>query len=112
MFHWDMSKNECDLCKQPCHDLFICLLCEWKGCLSCKSGGVNKHLSVDHGETSAFMRVNEGVIYMIGTKMIKKIGCAYLNEWGEPLRLKYDWNSYTLQQDVLLKTKNRLLRDE
>ena len=92
--------------------MFICLLCHWKGCLNCKPGGVNKHFPLAHGETSAFMRVNDGVAYIIGTKMIKKVGCLYMNEWGEPLRLKHEWNSYCLQPDVLQKIRNLLLRDE
>ena len=111
-FYWNMGENTCDLCKNTSHDIFICLLCPWKGCLNCKSGGVNRHFPAVHGETSAFMRLNEGTIYQIGTKLIKKIGCLYVNEWGEELKLKNDWNSYILQEDVLEKTKNMLLRDE
>ena len=57
------------------------------------------------------MRLNEGFIYQIGNIMVKKIGCLYVNEWGEELRLKNDWDSYMLQEEVLEKTKNMLLRD-
>jgi hypothetical protein len=106
-----MGKNICDLCKSTCYDIFFCLLCPWKGCLNCKPGGVNRHFPAVHGETCAFMRLNDTVVYIIGTKLIKKIGCLYLNEWAEEFKLKNDWSSFYLHQVLLGKTRCMLLRD-
>ena len=49
-FDWDMSKNYCDLCHETCESVYICLLCNWKGCMDCKSGGVNEHYQSKHGQ--------------------------------------------------------------
>lgn len=49
-YYWDMSEGNCDSCGQVCQDLFICLLCKWKGCLNgCKKNGIKGHNKKSHG---------------------------------------------------------------
>ena len=82
-FDWDMSKNYCDLCHETCESVYICLLCNWKGCMDCNSGGVNEHYHSKHGEECAFLQLNKATVFIVQSKILYKIGCIYFNEWGE-----------------------------
>ena len=62
-----MSEGTCDSCGVVCQDLFICLLCKWKGCLNnCKKNGIKGHNKKIHGESGAFLRLKDASSYMIG----------------------------------------------
>lgn len=78
-----MSENKCDYCDKICSDLFICLLCKWKGCLnSCEKGGIKRHNKANHGENGVFLRLKDATAYLMSPGEIRKAGCLYLNEWG------------------------------
>ena len=108
-----MTENVCDSCKKMCDDLFLCLLCRWKGCLnSCRSGGLQGHNKKVHGEGGVFFRLNDANMYLITPGEIKKAGCLYTNEWGEDFDRKKDWGDYYLQSSVIDKGVGMMLKDE
>ena len=92
-------------------DLFLCMLCAWQGCLNCPKGGAASHIKANHGEVSAFFRIKDGCVYVVAEE-VKKVGCLYVDEWGEELSLKKDWSNFTMQQDVYDAIAPKLLRDE
>jgi hypothetical protein len=43
---------------------------------------------------------------------LNKIGCLYLNEWGEDFDQTNDWNKYTLQSSVVKRVVEMLIKNE
>ena len=108
-----MTDINCDSCGLGCGDMFVCLLCKWKGCLNnCKKQGIKGHNKKNHGESGVFLRLKDANGYMLGPGELSRIGCLYANEWGEDFNQEKDWDSFFLQRDVYEKVVGMILKNE
>lgn len=60
----------------------MCLICGFKSCVGCKAASLRKHVKEIHGESSVFIRVDEGSPIYVSLRKNRYMQHLYLNFLG------------------------------
>lgn len=94
-------RGKCFNCNLFNNHIFVCVICQWKGCKACKEDSVLKHTALKHAGNSVYIEVDVGNVYFVTKKKYWIYPSVYTDYFGESFKsyvsgIKLD--KYTLNE--------------
>jgi hypothetical protein len=88
------------------HNICICLVCSWKGCLDCN--GCLIHTTKAHNNDSLYFNFITGGFHHQYNGVVINTRSLYVNDLGVPWRPKYEEEAFYFEIDIYNKMMQAL----